>query len=391
MMELMPVRRVHIDCAINGFKDTGQVLVFKCQDQLTTLTSDDRGMYYFVTKLYSILGGDPQILTDYFLYGLMIASVLIGLPAAILAVSSRLQRAVVIIGFTLLLFVMLLSHKDTYVAASSISVAVVPWAILFMRKDGARGHRDWIWFVFLFLTGSAIITANFIRSYSGAAVLLLLVLLIVFHRKVRHFWKVSSIVVLLLGALVTNLVYDSVIEQRDAFLKKEIQNYKPPLRGHPFWHNAFIGLGYISNDLGIAYKDKVAYTKLAEIAPGITSYTVESERILRNEYFRLAWENPIYFLSLMSAKTGVILMYVLVFANIGLFLPWRYRMPAHFEAALLAAMAFSALPGLAAIPILNYLTGLIALSALYGIFNLCHGLDLGLWSTRLTGKRENQE
>lgn len=391
MMELMPIRRFYVDCAIKGFQETGQALVFKCHDQLTPLTSDDKGMYYFVIKLYALLGGDPQILTDYFLYGLMIASILIGLPAAIMAVNGWLQRVVTLIGFTLLLFVMLLSHKDVYVAASAACVVVVPWAVLFIRKASARGHRDWIWLAFHFLAGATIITANFMRSYSGAAVLILLVFLVVFQRKARLFWKGVALVTLGLGMLAANLVYDSAIEQRDAFLRKEIQNYKPPISGHPFWSNAFIGLGYISNDFGLAYQDNVADSKLAEIAPGVSNFTPESERILRNEYFRMIREHPVYFLSLISAKIGVILMYVLVFANIGLFIPRRYRPPAHFEFAFLTAMAFSALPGLIAIPSLNYLTGLMALSALYGIFNLCHGLDAGLWSRSFSEVRARRD
>ena len=58
---------------------------------------------------------------------------------------------------------------------------------------------------------------------------------------------------------------------------------------HPFWHNAYIGLGYQPNRYGIKWNDAVAAKFVRQKDPSrpLISHPNTSE-ILRNEYFRLA-------------------------------------------------------------------------------------------------------
>jgi hypothetical protein len=65
----------------------------------------------------------------------------------------------------------------------------------------------------------------------------------------------------LVGFVLPLLYMQHVMDTRDAFLKAHQPNYHPVLRQHPFWHTVYIGLGYLSNDYGLAYKDIVAAKK----------------------------------------------------------------------------------------------------------------------------------
>jgi hypothetical protein len=138
-----------------------------------------------------------------------------------------------------------------------------------------------------------------------------------------------------------------------------------PSRIHPFWHQIYIGLGFLSNEQIHAYRDEEAMSRVDAVAPGTTYWTPAYEAVLRKEVFLLVARQPLLVARTVAAKIGVLGMYLAVFANIGLAAALRYRKPAVLDLAFGAALVVAAVPGILAVPTTSYLEGFIALSVLY--------------------------
>jgi hypothetical protein len=61
---------------------------------------------------------------------------------------------------------------------------------------------------------------------------------------------------------------------------------------HPFWHNAYIGLGYLPNRYGIAWNDSVAVDAVQREHPGTVFVSHQYETTLRHLYLRLFHHDP---------------------------------------------------------------------------------------------------
>ena len=46
-----------------------------------------------------------------------------------------------------------------------------------------------------------------------------------------------------------------------------LRTFSDTVPGHPFWHTAYIGLGYESNKYGITYLDASAYNYVKKVDP----------------------------------------------------------------------------------------------------------------------------
>jgi hypothetical protein len=153
-------------------------------------------------------------------------------------------------------------------------------------------------------------------------------------------------------------------------LKAHQPNYHPVLRQHPFWHTVYIGLGYLSNDYGLAYKDIVAAKKAHELAPDAPYCSPEYETALKTAVIDLLRKDPVFVVGTLLAKFGAVLVYFLFAANFGLLAAIRYPKSWAVEVAFVAGLAFNALFGLVAVPRLSYLEGFIAFAMLYGVISL---------------------
>jgi hypothetical protein len=75
---------------------------------------------------------------------------------------------------------------------------------------------------------------------------------------------------------------------------------------HPIWHNMYIGLGYRPNRYGITWDDSVAYATVRRLSPRARFVSAEYERTLRDEYFRIAREDPRLVIDNLTSKLEVI-------------------------------------------------------------------------------------
>jgi hypothetical protein len=218
-----------------------------------------------------------------------------------------------------------------------------------------------------FTSGILIGVSNFLRSNSGTAALIYLLLMIVSYPRADRMKKVLLAAVILLGIILSSMPFRLAVRERDRFLSQNTPSYGAALARHPFWHSVYIGFGYLSNEYGIRYEDEVAARKVREISPKAGYVSVEYERILRGETFCLALRHPLFVLRTVFAKAGVLFLFFLIFANLGFLFRKRFPQDRAVENSFFAALAFSALPGILVIPQPGYILGYIAFAALYGI------------------------
>ena len=70
------------------------------------------------------------------------------------------------------------------------------------------------------------------------------------------------------------------------------------------------------------------------------------------------------------AKIGILLMYLVIFANVGLVAAFFYPKPWQIECAFWGALATSSLFSILVLPTIEYSLGFIAFATLYGIVSI---------------------
>ena len=108
--------------------------------------------------------------------------------------------------------------------------------------------------------------------------------------------------------------------------------------------------------------------------PDVIKYGVEYERILRNEYFKFIVAHPFFFIKTIFAKSGVIFMYFILFANIGFILSFFYKPSKDLIIISVIGLFFNALFGIIVLPEYQYLCGFIVFATMFGIFNIDNAL-----------------
>jgi hypothetical protein len=126
----------------------------------------------------------------------------------------------------------------------------------------------------------------------------------------------------------------------------------------------------LSNDYGLAYKDVIAAKKVHELARDVLLDSPQYEAVLKTAVIELLRKAPVFVAETLAAKFGVVLIYFLLAANLGILAAIRYPKPWAVEVAFVAGLAFNALFGLVAVPRLSYLEGFIAFAMLYGVISL---------------------
>ena len=252
---------------------------------------------------------------------------------------------------------------DTYLAPF-FACSFMPWIFVFLEKN-----KTLPLYLFGMLAGWVMAFTNAIRMFGGYALGIMLLTAVALRMKK---WK--RVLFLLFacaaGMAVYHVWFNSVMSARDAYLHKQGVQCEQHEFKHAFWHSIYVGLGFISNDLDIEYKDSCGLKRAREIKRDIIYCSPAYDVLLRNEAFRICLSRPMYVIRQLCAKAGILLFYFLLFANIGLLAAFWYRKPWYIDLAYFLALCFAALPGLATIPILPYLVGFCSIAAFYGIHSL---------------------
>jgi hypothetical protein len=283
-----------------GAKTTyGAPGVNPARDYYPVGVTDDQGLYLYLPVLGSLTGEqDPHILLKWFFIGCfallfavypliffeLTGSVLAGIAAPILA----------------LVWFPFLRNSDLYWIVGWCVLLCLPLVFVVLKRTWSR------WSIALLLLTMVLASfATSIRIHTGLPILL--AALAVVFLKERSWPRRAAISIALVVASFSFSVgvLDAARIARDETVGVDFRKSYPSQ--HPFWHNAYIGLGYVPNKYGISWNDQVAIDAVAKKNPHAGYLTPAYENTLRGIYFNLFRHDPLFVLGTLWTKFGVCL------------------------------------------------------------------------------------
>ncbi len=366
---LMPVRHDLLQSMLPAYQETGLPFLLKNADGSFTplVNADDIGLYLLVPKLMDAFNISLDSALSLFYNGMSIGALIIGSIGSLCLFKKSSQRLIAI-AYLLLLTKITTASFDNYRAPAALAIAAIPWALYLLQTTPKMGA-----YLYLFVLGIAAGSVHYIRSHAGVAPLLFAATLLLFSCISQRAWRqlIFSICWMLAGLAVPITYFKYQQYRYHQFIKTHVPQQTGISQFHGFWHPVLGGLGFLANEFGLSYKDSEIAKKVSERD---ASWDRESgphyEQIAKAVIIDLAKKHPWFIINTLAAKAGILLMYLIIFANIGLLALWYKPLPWHLSLAFLLALGWSALPGLLAIPITPYLYGFIAISGLLGLVGI---------------------
>lgn len=334
--------------------------------------SDDGGIYYFIPKIAHAFNIPIDSAMMVFYFGWNLTALSLGVLGSLLLFKTWTEKIIALIALALL-SIIVFTHGYVYVFQASAVVATIPLFLYFRKANRASAG----FVVFCVLAGAWLGVSNHLRSYAGVGPSIFICIVLAYS--IRASWKNKGILAgaAVIGFMIPTLYANYLLEQRNDYLAAHESiswKYAP----YPFWHNIYIGFGYLDNDLGIRYADGVANAKVLSVAPGTQYLSQEYVDILRNEVFKLFTEHTYFVLKTIAAKGWKMALLFLMYANIGVLAALAYPKGRALDLAFLFGMLFQTSFGFLVIPKDSYLLGFIAFATLYGVVSINAALDRGL-------------
>ena len=365
-LALIAQRQEELTYALAGLKATGIPLVAKYGSTLYGAGfADNPGLYYYVPKIALATAIPLESATRLFLGGILLLGTLAGVIGWCFYTRSGRMR---VLGTAAMLLVAAIAFwvGDLYVFLTAVPLGTIPPLLALWRR---RVSPVW-WMVALAFVGAVLGFVGPIRGEAGFPVAIFAVALTVGRKQVSLARRAGEIALLCVAFAAPMLLFRTVLERRDHYLLRTVPGYTVQDRVHPFWHQIYIGLGYLTNDRGIAYTDESGKDRATQLAPGTPQYSAQYESVLRREVLRIAVHSPLFVAQTVAAKLGVLALYLLLFGNLGLLAAIRFRKPAVIDLAFAAALAVAALPGVMIVPWTTYLEGFISLAVLFALVSV---------------------
>ncbi len=371
--QLMPVRYDLLRDMLPAYYETGLPFLAKTADGQfkPLLNADDVGLYILVPKLMQLFHLSLDDAISLFFNGMSIGGLLIGSISCIYLFNKNYQR-VIAVGYLLILTKVTTGALDLYRVPAALAIATIPWALYLLQRNLTKSA-----YAFLFLLGIAAGCANFIRAHAGVAALLFAITLLIAqsYKSKRIGSAAIGLGFLFAGLTITYGYFMYANHRYEKFVKAHAPDHTDIHQFHGFWHPALGGLGYLNNEYGLSYLDGAIAKKVAERNASWTrESSPEYERVAKAEYMDIVRKNPWFVITTYAAKSGVLLFYLILFANIGLLAAWYRPLPWQVLLAFAVALGWSALPGIIAIPITSYLYGFIAFAGLFGLISFNYAI-----------------
>jgi hypothetical protein len=351
--------------ALLGWNEVGVPLVGKFNDRWEAVPcGDDTGLFYIVPLLARHTGWSADRSLDAFLLGMIVVSATAGLTGLWLTASGVWPRILAVVPIAAAVY---LAYKmgDVYIVQGSVVLISVPW-LLYALKAGVR---SWLRFLIVFLLGISLGFAQWIRTQSGSPVLLFFAILICFSF-LRRSIKILLSVTLLIGMSLPLIYAQFPLHERDRFLAAHIPGYQPSLSHHLFWHPAYLGLSYLTNPYVSAWRDLDAVQLVQAVDPTVIYGGEKYEALLRSRVEEIIHRDHKFIFYTVAAKAGVLACMLLLCVNIGLAAAISCPKSVGTELAFWLAMTFAALSGMIAIPVPQYVLGMITMALLYWYYSM---------------------
>jgi len=365
-MNIMPCQYENLLEALSGYEKTGIPLVAYDGKMFKPAgVGDDIGIYYILPKITHSFGISIDQTIHLFLTGVILFSLLCGIIGCLLLFKRWALR---FLGVIELMLVAYLSFKvgGIYIILSSVPILIIP--LFLYLSEQHKTHPFFI--IFLLFAGIVIGVSHYLRNHSGTGVLIFIAIILFFYLKLRWKHKIVLATLIAVAMFTPMFCFEQLLDRGDLYLMNKSIEFEKLPRRHPFWHSVYIGFGFLNNEYVTAYKDEVAIEKVRSISPKTTYLSDEYERIVKHELALLIKTHPLFVARTLFAKIGVVSLYFILFANIGLIAAGLNKREWGLEMAFFCALLFNSLFGLLVIPNTHYLLGFIAFTTLYGLVSI---------------------
>jgi hypothetical protein len=371
----MECRLIHLQNTFLGYIKTGIPLIEWNGSQLIpTFSADDIGIYIIIPKLAHLLQISIETAISLFFYSLLLIPACIGM-IGFLKYYKALPQKVIACIIILLLCRKAYSVGDVYLTYYACTVAVIPWALYFAQRQ----KTDFIFYFHMFMIGLYAGFLQFIRAYSSLGIILFSALLYALHMPSCSTWKSRSLLLVMLGLSIPYAYFSYQYNCSVHYMNNNTNIAHIGDNKHVFWHNIYLGFGLLKpgNSDNITYDDAYAFNKAQQVNNNLVLHdTKEYEAVIKQEVLNLLQHNIRFVLFTIFAKIGIMLLYLLQYANIGLIAAYLYRKSWKIELPFfICALYYMLFPILTMPTVTEYVLGFISCATLYGLVSINHVLE----------------
>jgi hypothetical protein len=379
LFEIMPGRYKNIQETIDGYRITDTPLIaFLGENEgfVPSAITEESGSSYYIPKLVELTGFELELAVQLFYGGIVGLAFFVGAIGSWKYCNTQIGKWVSLLALSVLSFV-IAGISDIYVVMGASTISLVPWLFYLQKNSSVKEIL-----IFCTIAGFIIGFSHSLRNHGGTGVLIVIIFSILFSKKYSPKIKVCCGAALMVGIVMISLFFGHIQTQRDVYLDS-IKYDGPKTNQRVVWHNLYLSLGYLWNVYGYEEwpghepSDSYSIRKALSVNPEVQLFSHEYENILKHEYFKFIKDHPFFFINTIFAKLGVLLMYVLIFANIGLVLAIYYPQGYQFNLLFAVGIGFNMLFGLVGFPWYQYLMGLFAFAAFFGVFSIDHAVANG--------------
>ncbi|MBL0053092.1 MAG: hypothetical protein IPP29_17090 [Bacteroidetes bacterium] len=271
-----------------------------------------------------------------------------------------MQQKILLSSVCGFLFALNIFKSDVY-TFSYLGAAIIPFVIYLLATK--KRYSYMIVFILIALS----FKLNFFRSHSGTISLVFFAFYFLFVIKE---WKTtiaffaSVVLVFIANYFITN----NIAENRNKWFTTNTTISIDESLSHPFWHSAYIGLGFIPNSLGLSYNDQVAMDKVYSMHPGVLFCGKIYESTLKQEYLKILKTEAWYFVKVHLVKIFMVLGLFLFLLNIQIKKLFKLKLSQSLILPFAASILFAALPAIIVVPRINYLNAFITLCFVWFLY-----------------------
>lgn len=371
LFRIMQGRYEALQGTLAGYQHTGIPLVSYTPSKGVGPLSidDDLGSYYVIPKLVETFGFSLDTSIQLLYSGSVVLAFILGAIGSWLYCKTRLGKILSIFALAAMGLI-IAGVGDVYIFLGATVLALVPWWFYVQDQREIKGQ-----FIFCIIAGVLIGLAHLMRSHSGTAALIFIIISIILTKKFskKHILALGS--TLIVGLFIVLVGFKSlVVEKTDDYLS--VRGYvNNTLDQHLFWHSIYLSLGYLNNPYGIEPSDTNAVQKALSINPVVPYASPAYESLLKRETFNVIKMHPVFVFNSLAAKFGVCAMYFFLFSNIGFILALYYRKGYAVDVPFAAGIGFNMLFGVLMTPAYQYLLGLFSFATIYGIYSIDFALN----------------
>jgi hypothetical protein len=261
---------------------------------------DDRGAFIYLPLIGHLVGThDLDVLLKWFFISFFVPLLFV-YPLLLYRLTDSIVAAVaapwVLLGHTPFLRI-----SGLFWIPAWANLLLLPLLLLIAKHWKPKPSRLWS------LVALAVVAsfASSMRANAGLGFAIGAVMLVLIRMPRWRLRLVSAGLLVLAYLSVSSFAMHAVQLQRDEVVGRDFTSPYP--NGHPFWHNGYIGLGYLKNPYGFRPTDAAALAAAHRQDPGATFPTKRYERALRTVYLDTLRRHPGFVLRGWATKAGVVL------------------------------------------------------------------------------------